>query len=145
MALLGTLVAPLAAVPVLVLGAHLVATSAIGTGWPARFRWPGCAVASLAALGVAVLATGDRPWAVAAATPSRFAWPLVAVVVLAAVLSWARLRWLRPVAAATLALGGCALVTGTTTGELSIAVPAAAFLAAATLDDQVPEPRLARS
>lgn len=139
-ALLGTLAAPVAAVALLVLGAHLVATSAVGTTWPAPARWTVCATALLGALGTAVLATGDRPWAVASTTPSRLASLIVVGFVVAAAAAWWRPRWLRPVSGATLALCGCALVPGTTGSALLLAAPAAALLAAATLDERLREP-----
>lgn len=133
-------IAPVAAVGLLVLAAHLIATSAVGTTWSAaRRRW--AAVLTLAAAAtVAVLATGDRPLALAAdpafggAAVEIGLAAVTAYLLVVTGLTWAGLRWLRPVAGAAVVLLGCAYVPGTDVAAVLLLVaPVLAVVTAAVV------------
>jgi hypothetical protein len=133
--LLAVATAALAAVPLLVLLAHLVVT---GTRWSRTARIvAGLGLAALAA-GVAVLATGTRPLAATGdgSLSQSVLQGTVVVGVCLCLVAWVRLRWARPVVTGVLALGLCALVPGpSATTAVVLVLPGFAVLFALLVDE----------
>ena len=140
--LLAVTTSALAAVPVLVLLAHLAFTGSLLERWPRVARLAAGVVAALAALAVAFLATGERVLAVAGdgAVPESVVYGVVAVGVALSAAAWWRLRWTRPVASAALVLCACALVPGPSAPTaVVLVVSGLAVLFAALVDDMATE------
>jgi putative peptide zinc metalloprotease protein len=135
--------APLGAVAVLAAAAYTAGVRFLASGRRAHGAWCTAVALAVAAVTVAVLATGTRPWAVvgAGAIPPQ---PLVGALLGSALvvgLGWNRLPNLRPLAVGAAALLVCAAVPGAhTTTTLALLTPALALLTAALLGDLAAQP-----
>jgi putative peptide zinc metalloprotease protein len=148
-ALTAVLTAPLAAVGLLVLGAHGMLTGQFGRRLPRRTARVLAAAAAASTVLAAVRSTGTGPWVVAGGGTVATAPLLAALAVGGAVLvgTWRRAPGMRPVVTATAALLLSAAVPGPhATTALLLAAPALAVLAAVLLEKAVvvSRPRRAR-
>lgn len=140
LALAGLLCAPVAAVGLLAGAACLLASPGSGPELSPARRYAVLAAGLAAAIAVAVPATGSRPWAIPPDPGTSGGGDIGMALVLAFLLAlsgltWARLPWVRPIAAGATALAVCALVPGTAVAALVLVAPLLAVLTAAALTE----------